>query len=138
MMHWSEIIARPTDRKLCEFAAAGAAVCCAVAVWQIVSGNKWQAAALLLSALAVGGVGFWKPRWLAPLFTLALIVTFPMAWATSLLVLAMIYYGLITPLGLLFRLLGRDALQRQFHAQQQSCWKRKPIPEDPRQYLRQY
>jgi hypothetical protein len=74
-MRWSEITAQPTDRKLREFAAASAAICCAMALWQVAGDNKWQVGAWLLSALAVGGFGIWKPRWLAPPFRLALIVT---------------------------------------------------------------
>ena len=50
-MPWPEITARPTDRQLREFAAAGAALCCAMAVWQVVGGNWWPAGAWLLSAV---------------------------------------------------------------------------------------
>jgi len=137
-MFWSEITARPTDRKLREFAAAGAAVCCGLAAWQVVSGNGWLAGGCLLAALVAGGIGIWMPRWLSLPFQFAMIVTFPLAWAMSLLVLALLFYGVITPLGLLFRLFGRDALHRQVHARHESYWQRKPTTADSRRYLRQY
>jgi hypothetical protein len=71
-------------------------------------------------------------------FTAAMIVTFPFAWIVSLVVLAIIFYGLITPLALLFRLLGRDALGRQHRPEQDTYWQEKPATQHPRRYLRQY
>lgn len=137
-MPWPEITARPTDRQLREFAAAGAALCCAMAVWQVVGGNWWPAGAWLLSAVVVGGSGFWRPRWLAAPFKIAMIVTYPLAWAMSLLVLVLIFYGLITPLGLLLRLLGRDVLNRRNRSRPESYWKPRPRAADAVRYLRQY
>jgi hypothetical protein len=137
-MRWSEITARPTSRKLREFAAASVVATLALAVWQFASGNVALAAGLLAAAVIAAGVGYCKPRWLAPVFTAAMIVTFPFAWIVSLVVLAIIFYGLITPLAVLFRLLGRDALSRQLRPEQDSYWQEKPASQDPRRYLRQY
>jgi hypothetical protein len=137
-MRWSDIKARPTDRKLREFAAAGAVVSVALAVWQAVSGHFALAAALLSIALVAAAVGFWKPRWLAPFFTAAIIVTFPLAWIVSLAVLALMFYGLLTPLAVLFRLFGRDALNRRPRPEQDSYWQEKPAANDPGRYLRQF
>lgn len=137
-MRWSEIAARPSNRQLREFAAACAAGGCALAVWQFVGGNAWPAGAWLLSALALGTIGLCKPRWLAPPFQIAMILTFPLAWVVSFLVLALIFYGLITPLGLLFRWLGRDALNRQNRSPPESYWTPKPRTDDAVRYLRQY
>ena len=137
-MRWSEVTARPENRKLREFAAAGATVGSALAAWQAVSSNAGLAAGLLLAALAFAVVGFWKPRWLAPVFWIAMAVTFPLAWAVSLLVLALLFYGLFGPLGLLFRLLGRDPLERRIDPDQRSYWKATQPADDSRRYLRQY
>ena len=137
-MFWSEITARPTDRKLREFAAASAFLCIALAIWQIARGNAWMVGALLLIALAATGMALWRPRWLGPLFTAALIVTFPLAWAVSLAVLAIAFYGLITPLALFFRLIGRDVLERRPRPDEDSYWQAKPPAERPQRYLQQY
>ena len=137
-MFWSEITARPTDRKLREFAAAGAIVCCGLAAWQVARGNAWMVGALLLIALAATGMALWRPRWLGPLFTAALIVTFPLAWTVSLAVLAIAFYGLITPLALFFRLIGRDVLDRRPRPDEDSYWQAKPPAERLQRYLQQY
>lgn len=49
-------------------------------------------------------------------------VTFPIGWTVSHAVLALIYYGIFTPIGLLMRLVGRDALQRKLDRAAQSYW----------------
>jgi hypothetical protein len=137
-MRWSDAIARPTDRKLREFAVAGAVICLALATWQMVNGNALSGGALLLIAVMTTGVAIWRPRWLAPLFTAAMVVTFPLAWAVSLTVLALVYFGLMLPLALWFCLLGRDALSRRIDPSRPSYWQPRPASDNPRRYLRQY
>jgi hypothetical protein len=65
-------------------------------------------------------------------------VTFPFGWAVSHLLLAILFYGLFTPLGLIFRLLGRDPLRRQRPLEQASYWTMKPAATDVRGYFRQF
>lgn len=137
-MPWPEIIARPTDRQLREFATCSATIGCALAVWQLAGRHWWPAGAWFLAAVALGTMGIWKPRWLAPLFQIAMITTFPLAWLVSFLVLALIFYGLITLLGLLFRWLGRDVLNCRNRSQPKSYWTPKPPTNDAVRYLRQY
>jgi hypothetical protein len=137
-MRWSDATARPTDRKLREFAAASAALCLALAIWRFTSGNTWIVGAWLLIAATAIGVACWRPRWLAPLFTAAMIVTFPLAWAVSLALLALVFYLVITPLALVFRVTGRDALTRRPQPDQASYWQAQPPAEQPQRYLQQY
>ncbi|MCI0361474.1 MAG: SxtJ family membrane protein [Planctomycetaceae bacterium] len=138
-MRWSETIAPPTDRKLREFAIIGAILLAALAAWQwAAGGGLFLTAFCAATAAMVGVIGSARPRWLAPIFTLWMIVAFPLAWLVSLLVLAAIFYGLMTPLGLLFRLLGRDPLDRAWPGGQDSYWKEKPGPQSPERYLRQF
>ena len=40
-----------------------------------------------------------------------MVLAFPIGWTVSLVLLGLVYYGLFTPIGLVFRLVGRDALQ---------------------------
>lgn len=48
-------------------------------------------------------------------------VTYPIGWTISHGLLAVIYFLVITPIGLIFRLAGRDPLQRRF-TQDASYW----------------
>ena len=138
-MQWSEVIARPTDRKLREFAAIAAILCIALAIWQGASNGS----SLLLGVYAalagvLGILRIARPRWLGPIFTGWMILAFPIAWSVSMLVLLLLFYGLITPIALVFRLLGRDALDRELRPDQNSYWTKKSSGEQPRSYLRQF
>jgi hypothetical protein len=53
-------------------------------------------------------------------------------------ILSGLYYLLLTPVSLVFRLLGRDALRRQFDPQADSYWVPRETPKDKRSYFRQF
>jgi carbamoyltransferase len=136
---WSEVAAPPSDRQLREFAAVAAVLLAVTAIWQLLTrGNLALAGGCAAIAVLAGLIGLARPRWLAPIFTSWMVLTFPLAWLVSTLVLAIIFYGLLTPLGLLFRLLGRDALDRTLPNDQDSYWRKKPAAENPERYLRQF
>jgi len=138
-MHWSDVTAPPTDRKLRQFAAVGVIVLAVLAIWQLrSSGSLVLAGCYAAVAVLVGGVGFARPKRLAPIFTLWMIAAFPLAWVVSTIVLAVIFFGLLTPLGLVFRLMGRDPLDRAWPGRQDSYWQEKPVTDKPERYLRQY
>jgi hypothetical protein len=56
----------------------------------------------------------------------------------SFLILSGLYYLLLTPVSLVFRLLGRDALRRQFDPQADSYWIPHEMPKDKKSYFRQF
>jgi hypothetical protein len=131
--------APPSDRQLVEFAAIGAFLLATMAAWQFLTGrNVATAGTYAAAAMFVGAIGIAKPRWLAPIFTCWMFLTYPLAWLVSNLTLAIIFYGLLTPLAALFRLLGRDALDRSLKGDQDSYWQVKESAELPERYLRQY
>lgn len=65
------------------------------------------AGALILPALLA-------PRVLAPAHRVWMTLGSALGWVNTRLVLGVIFFGLITPMGLVFRLAGRDLLQRAF------------------------
>jgi hypothetical protein len=52
--------------------------------------------------------------------------------------LALMFYGIITPIALFFRITGRDALSRRPAPSRASFWNPKRTPADMRSYFRQY
>jgi len=65
-------------------------------------------------------------------------LTFPIGWVISTLLLGVTYYGVLTPLGLLMRLVGRDPMQRKLDPAASSYWLSRG-PERPRSsYFRQF
>ena len=73
-----------------------------------------------------------------PLFVVLSLVAFPIGWALSHVVLALFFYGVLTPVGLLFRLLGRDPLDRAFDPERKSYWVDLAEVTDKRDYFRQF
>jgi hypothetical protein len=67
-----------------------------------------------------------------------MVAAFPIGWVVSHLILALIFYGLFTPLAALFRLTGRDTLHRRPQPELDSYFVPKSTPADAASYLRQY
>ena len=67
-----------------------------------------------------------------------ILATFPIGWAISMTLLTAFYFLLITPLGLLFRLLGRDPLCRKFDPAAKSYWQPRREPDSLDRYFHQY
>jgi len=53
-------------------------------------------------------------RLIWPVYAGLMVISFPIGWVISHLVMALFFFGIITPVGLVFRLLGRDALHRKW------------------------
>ena len=138
-MTWSDINFAPPARTLRQFAGlwllcfAGLA---AVRGWR--DGVTPAVLGLAGLALTVGPLGLWRPALVRPVYVAATVLTFPLGWLMSRLLLAVLYYGVFTPLGLLLRLLGRDALRLRPCPQQASYWAEKPAPPDVSRYFRQF
>ncbi|MFH1716805.1 MAG: hypothetical protein ABIF19_05600 [Planctomycetota bacterium] len=65
-------------------------------------------------------------------------VTMPIGLAVSFILLAIFYFLLLTPLGLLFRLIGRDTLCRKFDSTAESYWVARKPPDKLERYFRQF
>src|SRR5436190_22888222 len=109
-MRWYDLPRRPPTSTLRWFAAIWLVWFAALAGWTWVNGNATAALALAVAALAVGPLGLVRPAAVRPVFVGALILTFPIGWAVSHLLLGAVFYGVFAPLGLFFRLIGRDVL----------------------------
>lgn len=66
------------------------------------------------------------------------LVTLPVGWVVSFLLLAAFYFLLITPLGLFFRLIGRDTLYRKFDPKAKSYWLTHRSPDSSERYFHQF
>jgi len=88
-------------------------------------------------AAFVGLPGTLFPELIRPVYMAAMAVTKPIGNVIGLIMLAIIYYGLLTPLAILFRLIGRDNLALR-RPNAESYWIPKLEQRDPRSYLRQY
>jgi hypothetical protein len=65
-------------------------------------------------------------------------VTFPIGLVVSFMLLSAFYFLLLAPLGLLFRLTGRDVLGRKFDSTAESYWQQRNPPKKSEYYFHQF
>jgi hypothetical protein len=137
-MRWSDIPFHPPPATLRWFGGIGAIVLAGLAGQRFWAHDDETAAVVLLGlafVVATGGLVF--PAVLRPVFVGWMVVVYPMNWAVSRLLLAGVFYCLFTPLGLFFKLIGRDVLARRIRGDQETYWTDKPGAADVRSYFRQ-
>src|ERR1700716_3972044 len=99
-MTWSDISRNPPARTLRQFAG----------LWLVflvgLGANLYQKhgehrAGLTLGAMGIviGGLGLLKPAAVRLLFVVCMVLAFPIGWLISNLMLALMFYGIITPIG---------------------------------------
>ena len=93
---------------------------------------------VFLAAASLGVIGLIWPVVIRPIYQAAIIVTFPIGWVVSQAVLILMYYGVVTPLGLILRCMRPDPLTRDKQPNATSYWLDKTQPTDLRSYFRQY
>lgn len=138
-MRWSDVPRNPTDKVLRQFAGLSLVIFGALSAWNGLVKDRPTAGWIFLAmALAIGPIGLIRPRLVRPIFVGWMILAFPIGWLVSNVALALIYFGLFTPLALLFRLTGRDPLRRRTRPRSDTYYLPKATPTDLRSYLRQY
>jgi hypothetical protein len=88
----------------------------------------------LLSAI----FGLVWPRANQPIYVGLSVLTFPIGFVVSYTVLSVLFFGLIAPVALLFRLTGRDPMNRRYEPGAESYWSEAPAARSKESYFRQY
>lgn len=101
-------------------------------------GNPAVVGVLAAIGFAMAIAAWFKPQTLKPVFVGACLIGLPIGMVMSQLILMVIYFGVFTPVALLFRLIGRDALERRFAPATVSYWQPKRQPKRARDYYRQF
>lgn len=130
-----EINWNPTNRQLRQFG-----VICLFALPLV--GWLWGAGGQLLTWLGLAGlvlatVGLLLPRALKPVFLGLTIVATPIGMVLGELVMLLIYFGVFLPIGIIFRVIQRDALQRTLDKNAPTYWENKRQPQTVSSYYRQ-
>ncbi|MFZ5495386.1 MAG: SxtJ family membrane protein [Verrucomicrobiota bacterium] len=137
-MNWSHLPLDPAPRVLRQFAAAWFVLCAALAAHQIAA-RGFSAAGAAASLVALPGlVGLWIPAAVRWLFVAATVVAFPLGWVVTQTMLAVMFFAILTPLALVFRCLGRDALRLRHPAETAGGWIERAAPPPPARYLKQF
>jgi hypothetical protein len=138
-MQWSDIQFDPPRKMLRQFAGLWLLFFGAMALWEIVGrGRSGFGAILAVLAVTIGTLGLIRPEWVRFIYVGWMILAFPIGWTISQIILAAMFFGLFAPIGLIFRLLGRDALQRAHRPALESYWQPKNVSTDLRRYFKQF
>ena len=101
-------------------------------------GRPWLAVVLAATGSVLGLAGVVWPRTIRPVFIAWMRVVWPIGWLVSRVILATIFYAIITPVGVVFRMMKRDVLDLRRVTGRASYWQKKPAASDKSRYLRQY
>lgn len=91
-----------------------------------------------LAVVSVAGIiGLLFPGVLRWPFVVLTVAAFPIGWVMTQLVLALMFYCVLTPVALVFRWRGRDALQLR-KREQSTRWVERHEATPPEKYLKQF
>lgn len=102
------------------------------------TGSVRFAATCAIVGIAISAVGFFVPPLLRRIYVGWMIAAYPIGWVISHLVLAVVFYLVITPIGIALRLLGRDPLARRFDPAATSYWTARDHAVDKSRYFKQF
>jgi hypothetical protein len=134
----------PSPREVRQFARVWLpAFCLALALWATLRLGSVPAMMLAAAGLVSLLLGMARPAWLRPFHVAWMAAAYPIGWLLAHLLLAAIYFLLITPIGLILRLARRDPLARRIDRETQSYWTPRanstlPEPTKLERYFRQF
>ena len=127
-----EIDWRPDDRTLRQFgwiALVGFSGLAGLAWWErlIFSFGLGDARPIVAAGFAGLAVltalfSLVAPRANLPIYVGLTVLTYPIGFVLSYLIMGFLFYGMITPFGLFFRLTGYDPLKRRFEPEATTYW----------------
>lgn len=139
-----EIDLRPDSKKLRQFGYIcffgfglfGLLVAHRMGAWE--EPGKWTVPGVLWGlAVLCPILGLAAPKALNPLYVALMIIAFPIGWIISNAALLFIFLLIFTPLGLWFKVIGRDELKRKWSSES-SYWIRYRSPAVAESYYRQF
>jgi hypothetical protein len=143
-IHWA-----PDRRRLRVFGWAALAVFGALGAWALAF-HRLLGFEMAPTTARIAGWALWvlgagcgllatvAPGALRPLYVVLSALGWPIGWAVSRVVLVIVFYGVLMPIGLVMRLVGRDPLNRRFDRDAPTYWVRRTPPPAPDRYFHQF
>lgn len=86
----------------------------------------------------VPALGWLRPEILRVVYVLASYATFPIGFVVSRVVSFLVYYFILTPIGLVMRLTGYDSMRRRFDRDAKTYWSPHQQDESTERSFRQF
>jgi Saxitoxin biosynthesis operon protein SxtJ len=105
-----------------------------------ISANAGQLTAYMAGGLAAycGLFAVAAPAGLRWLYIALTVISFPIGFVMSYVVMSIMFFLIITPIGIIMRMMGRDALRLKFNAQATTHWIPRNPPASVKRYFRQF
>jgi len=128
----------PGQKQLRQFAGIWFPAFCALVGWSIArKTGHWHEVEIGWAIAGISSIaGLVFPPLIRPIFVGLILLTYPIGWVVSHVLLGLIFYGIVTPIGIILRLIGHDPLQINAPLGN-SLWKSPTGKTDPASYLRQ-
>lgn len=135
-----EINWQPTRTDLRVFGAGLTVFCLVLGGWLFGADGKFGVAESVMVAVGglTGATTWLVPSGLYPIYCVFMVVTYPIGWVMSHIILAIVFYGVFTPIGWILRALGRDPMQRGWDADAETYWISHKAKESTEDYFRQF
>ncbi len=129
----------PTNRQLRQFGSAFlvASLVLGAVLWSK-TGMNVISSVLWVTGPMVAFVGWFTPPVLKPLFIALTLIAYPIGMVVGTLTLAFAYYLIVTPIGLIFRVFGRDSLHRGLEPEANTYWASRQTKRSAASYFRQF
>jgi hypothetical protein len=129
----------PTATELRIFGVLLAAFCGLVGGLIVYHMQAWTLAVILWSVgVLTAGIYYGVPSTRRVIFRAWMAAVFPIGWLISRALLAVIYYGALTPIGLVIRVWYGDLLRQKTDAALASYWVPISTPADVKRYFQQF
>jgi hypothetical protein len=136
-MQWSDVTKTPRSKTLRQFAGLWLVFFGGLAAWRAGHGHlDGRTKTIALIAFGVSVVGLARPAAVRWIYTGWMMAAFPIGWVVSRLMLAVMFYGVVTPVAWVFRLMRRDGLHLR-RGQVGSYWSAKAGAAAAEEYFRQ-
>jgi hypothetical protein len=94
---------------------------------QVISDTQLRIGLVLLGLGLVGSL--FRPRWYRPLYRAGMTISFHIGQVIGRVLLAVLFFLVLTPMGLLLRVMGKDLLKRKRNTTVSSYWRRARVSE---------
>ena len=135
-----EVDWNPPGKNLRVFSVACLVFCVALAAYLHLGHGKSLSTAGIIAGigLLVAVVGLLIPPLVRPLYVVLMVVALPVGLIVSTVLLLVVYYLVLTPIGLLTRLFGHDPMGKRFDPAATSYWSKRKTVKESGTYFKQY
>ncbi len=105
--------------------------------WHL-TGSAVTAVLFLAMGVFTCGLGITSPLRVRPIYLALTAATYPIGWCVSAVILRLFFYAVLTPIGLISRVMGRDPLRLRRPESARTYWKHADQAKSIESYFRTY